>query len=144
MGFRVKSARRRTKYHCVFFNNSFSPSFPSPPRIHKRVTFFPAAAKTFSSPVRPSVHCPVCRSHPSRPKLLSLPRLRTTQFRGSATVEFPNKKPLKIHFYFTACTKYSNLCKSSSSGLSAPGKTRLDRERAKLCLAEMVIFFIPN
>ena len=36
------------------------------------------------------------------------------------------------------CNKYSSLCKTSSSGLSAPGKTRLDRERAKMCIAEMV------
>merc|ERR1711963_1359065 len=37
----------------------------------------------------------------------------------------------------TGCNKYGNLCRSPSSGLSAQGKTRLDRERAKMCQAEM-------
>ena len=41
-------------------------------------------------------------------------------------------------YSFLACSKYCTLCRSSSSGLSAPGKTRLDRERAKMCQNEMV------
>lgn len=40
--------------------------------------------------------------------------------------------------FVAGCNKYSSLCKTSSSGLSAPGKTRLDRERAKMCIAEIV------
>ena len=41
------------------------------------------------------------------------------------------------------CNKYGNLCRSPSSGLSAQGKTRLDRERAKMCQAEMVSYLLP-
>ena len=36
------------------------------------------------------------------------------------------------------CNKYGNLCRNSNSALSAAGKTRLDRERAKMCQHEMV------
>ena len=36
------------------------------------------------------------------------------------------------------CNKYGNLCRNSNSALSAAGKTRLDRERAKMCQNEMV------
>ena len=50
-----------------------------------------------------------------------------------------NKNILEYYFIiiFSACAKYCTLCRSSSSGLSAPGKTRLDRERAKMCQGEM-------
>ena len=37
------------------------------------------------------------------------------------------------------CNKYGNLCRNSNSALSAAGKTRLDRERAKMCQHEMVL-----
>ena len=40
--------------------------------------------------------------------------------------------------HFAGCNKYGNLCRSSNSALSAAGKTRLDRERAKMCQHEMV------
>ena len=53
--------------------------------------------------------------------------------------------------HFAGCNKYGNLCRSSNSALSAAGKTRLDRERAKMCQHEMVrekigetIFPIPS
>ena len=36
------------------------------------------------------------------------------------------------------CKKFIELSKSPNSGLSAQGKTRLDRERAKVCLSEVV------
>ena len=40
--------------------------------------------------------------------------------------------------YKKGCNKYGNLCRNSNSALSAAGKTRLDRERAKMCQHEMV------
>ncbi|XP_071746024.1 otoferlin isoform X2 [Lepeophtheirus salmonis] len=36
-----------------------------------------------------------------------------------------------------ACTKYGNLCRSTNSSLSNQGRTRLDRERSKLCINEL-------
>ena len=38
------------------------------------------------------------------------------------------------------CNKYGNLCRSTNSALHATGKTRLDRERAKMCKDEVVSF----
>ncbi|CAB4068037.1 OTOF [Lepeophtheirus salmonis] len=36
-----------------------------------------------------------------------------------------------------SCTKYGNLCRSTNSSLSNQGRTRLDRERSKLCINEL-------
>ena len=63
-------------------------------------------------------------------------RNRQTMHRISTISDQRHKR--RLCPFVAGCNKYSSLCKTSSSGLSAPGKTRLDRERAKMCIAEIV------
>ena len=41
-------------------------------------------------------------------------------------------------FLLLDCSSFVSLCKTPNTGVSATGKTRLDKERVALCIAEMV------
>ena len=47
------------------------------------------------------------------------------------------QKMLRI-FLLLDCSSFVSLCKTPNTGVSATGKTRLDKERVALCIAEMV------
>ena len=76
---------------------------------------------------------PLLRKNFFFPSGISFPK----EFKRSLLGKLSNNDTL-TQTHFAGCNKYGNLCRSSNSALSAAGKTRLDRERAKMCQHEMV------
>ena len=76
---------------------------------------------------------PLLRKNFFFPSGISFPK----EFKRSLLGKLSNDDTL-TRTHFAGCNKYGNLCRSSNSALSAAGKTRLDRERAKMCQHEMV------
>ena len=110
----------KSKINCIQFQRLASQPWPG-----LTVHFHFEAYESFYFVLRLSIE--------SESKVL---RNRQTMHRISTISDQRHKR--RLCPFVAGCNKYSSLCKTSSSGLSAPGKTRLDRERAKMCIAEIV------